>query len=394
MTKVVSGIINLFLYPSHVGKILNDLFRIKEKARNDEIHLKETMAWLKASQDHSGDGGCSGIYTFAKRWTSAYPETTGYIIPTFLNYSNLSEDNEYSERAVRMGNWEIEIQLKNGAVRGGVGVNQYPVVFNTGQVILGWTSLYTFTGEKKYLEAAKKAGDWLVQIQDSDGKWSKYTFNGIPHTYNVRVAWALLKLFDITQDSRYYISADKNIQWVLSNTTDNGWFHGMGFKIEEEPLTHTIAYTLRGLLESSNYIHSEFKEEMRNTVNKASDHLIAAFFDYTEIHGYYSLPGTFDSSWKSGAKYSCLTGNAQIAIIWFKLFQLTGDTKYLESANKIIEQLKTLHLLTSRNPGIRGGIAGSYPIWGKYVNFGYPNWAAKFFADALMLKISLNRKNQ
>jgi hypothetical protein len=31
-----------------------------------------------------------------------------------------------------------------------------------------------------------------------------------------------------------------------------------------------------------------------------------------------------------------------------------------------------------------GAIKGSHPIWGGYDPFRYPNWAAKFFADALM----------
>ena len=37
------------------------------------------------------------------------------------------------------------------------------------------------------------------------------------------------------------------------------------------------------------------------------------------------------------------------------------------------------------NKGIRGGIAGCYPVWGGYIQYGYPNWAAKFFIDALLL---------
>jgi hypothetical protein len=36
---------------------------------------------------------------------------------------------------------------------------------------------------------------------------------------------------------------------------------------------------------------------------------------------------------------------------------------------------------------VRGGIAGSWPIWGAYSRFEFPNWAAKFFADALMLEM-------
>jgi hypothetical protein len=36
------------------------------------------------------------------------------------------------------------------------------------------------------------------------------------------------------------------------------------------------------------------------------------------------------------------------------------------------------------NPHIRGGIAGSEPLQGRYHPYQYPNWAAKFTADALM----------
>ncbi len=32
---------------------------------------------------------------------------------------------------------------------------------------------------------------------------------------------------------------------------------------------------------------------------------------------------------------------------------------------------------------VRGAIAGSYPIWGRYSRFEFPNWAAKFFVDAV-----------
>jgi hypothetical protein len=37
---------------------------------------------------------------------------------------------------------------------------------------------------------------------------------------------------------------------------------------------------------------------------------------------------------------------------------------------------------------VRGGIAGSLPIWGDYSRFEYPNWAAKFFADALLMDLT------
>ncbi len=47
--------------------------------------------------------------------------------------------------------------------------------------------------------------------------------------------------------------------------------------------------------------------------------------------------------------------------------------------------LKTTQRLDHTDAAVRGGIAGSAPIWGDYSRFEYPNWAAKFFADALMM---------
>jgi hypothetical protein len=45
-----------------------------------------------------------------------------------------------------------------------------------------------------------------------------------------------------------------------------------------------------------------------------------------------------------------------------------------------------------------GALPGSYPVWGRYEPFGFPNWATKFFADSLLLEkdclkeaVNLNR---
>ena len=33
-----------------------------------------------------------------------------------------------------------------------------------------------------------------------------------------------------------------------------------------------------------------------------------------------------------------------------------------------------------------GGIKGSFPVYGRYAPLQYPNWATKFFIDALLAK--------
>jgi len=381
-------LMKIYRKPSHLKIILSDLLKVNNKIYDDKDHLKAAMEWLCRAQDIANCGGVSGGYSFVKGWMPPYPETTGYIIPTFLQYSLLNNDNSYIERAVKMGDWEIEIQLPSGAVRGGMGINEYPVIFNTGQVILGWTSLYKETKLNRFLEAATKAANWLLSVQDDDGKWSKHTYKEIPHVYHTRVAWPLLNLYKLTNEDKYKIAAEKQIFWGLSHAKENAWFDLMGFTTNKTPLTHTIAYTLRGLIESSIYSEGKSKNIILNLVQKAAERIMMRYelrkkdLDSIPMH----LPATLNEKWKSKDKYSCLTGNAQIAIIWLKMYKISNDARFLNAALKIIDQVKASQSLDSKNLGIRGGIAGSYPIWGKYIKYAYPNWATKFFVDALLLK--------
>src|SRR5207244_2120129 len=51
---------------------------------SDTEALHAAAAWLCRAQDASTDGGVSGRYLLSRGWTSSYPETTGYIVPTLL----------------------------------------------------------------------------------------------------------------------------------------------------------------------------------------------------------------------------------------------------------------------------------------------------------------------
>src|SRR5262245_29789264 len=66
-------------------------------------HLAATLEWLCAAQDASGDGGVSALYDIRSgAWGPPYPETTGYIIPTFFDAASWSGDGSYRARAERM----------------------------------------------------------------------------------------------------------------------------------------------------------------------------------------------------------------------------------------------------------------------------------------------------
>ncbi|HZI40823.1 MAG TPA: hypothetical protein VFD67_03950, partial [Gemmatimonadaceae bacterium] len=98
------------------------------------------------------------------------------------------------------------------------------------------------------------------------------------------------------------------------------------------------------------------------------------------------IPATFDPLWRPTARYSCLTGNAQIAAQWFRLHDVQGDREFLDGAHRATRYLKTLQDCQTMNSNVRGAVKASHPIWGRYLFGSYPNWAAKFFMDALMME--------
>jgi hypothetical protein len=368
---------------------LGDVIRPRYPARAPEIHLEEAMKWLCRAQDATPDGGVSRSYTLRymsshKRagWLASYPETTGYIIPTFFAYASLTGKDEYFERAIRMARWEAEVQMECGAVQGGViDFPPTPAIFNTGQVLFGWVAAYKETGDEIFRDAAKRAADFLVAAMDPDGAWrrhgSQYARHGV-NVYDARTAWGLLDAYGITKLPGYRDAAYRNLEFVLTKQRPNGWFEECCLDDNTRPLLHTIAYTMEGLFEAGLALG---EERYQTAAQIAADALLAR----QRADG--SLAGRFDQEWNDSAKWSCLTGDAQTAIVWLRLLETTGDQRYLGAAERMNRYLSSTQNLSARDPGIFGGIKGSQPIWGGYGAYEYLNWAAKFFADALILEI-------
>ncbi len=56
-----------------------------------------------------------------------------------------------------------------------------------------------------------------------------------------------------------------------------------------------------------------------------------------------------------------------------------------------MDLVKQAQPMFNTNPGIRGGISGSYPTE-SYIYMAYPNWSVKFYVDALLKKKHITRK--
>jgi hypothetical protein len=354
---------------------------------DDEKHFQKTAEWLCRAHDSSGDDGVSRGYSAAKNsvrgrkgWQPSYPETTGYIIPTMFEISRILSDKSYSERALRMADWECGIQLASGAVMGSVvSAPPSPAIFNTGQVIFGWLAAHKDSGEGKYLKAASRAGDFLLAVQEADGGWlkgnSRYALNRAT-TYNARVAWALIMLGRATGREAYVSAGRRNIDYAIGKQIENGWFRDNCLNDPDNPLLHTIIYATRGILESGICLNEQRYIE-------ASLKTLDALIERQRPDG--GIPGRLSSNWSSTADWDCVTGDAQAAIAWLRAYSISGVRKYKDAGRKAIEFIKRTQNLEHPNPGIRGGVKGSFPFDGPYGKFEMLNWAAKFFCDALML---------
>jgi hypothetical protein len=84
----------------------------------DEDHLRAAAQWLAAAQDSQSDGGVAGRYQLGRGWTSSYPETTGYIVPTFVSLHRGLPQAGFRQRAERAVQFLLSVQLPEGGFPG------------------------------------------------------------------------------------------------------------------------------------------------------------------------------------------------------------------------------------------------------------------------------------
>ena len=358
-----------------MGRVLRDAVGRASPRQDREAHLRAAVDWLKRAQAMTPDDGVSYGYSIRGGWRPSYRETSGYIAVTFFDLAKQRKDSESATLARTVSTWLCEVQEPDGSIANPQYRPHQGIVFDTGQVLRGYVRAHRETGEARFHEAAVRAASWLAGRIDRDGAWRRNTHLETPHTYNTRVAWSMLECHQIAPDPAIEAAARKNLDWALEQERD-GYFRNCAFTPGAAPFTHTIAYAIRGVLESAHLLREARYEE---TAVRAAD----AMLEHVREDGW--IPGQIDEDGRSGARYCCLTGNCQLAIIWFKLYQSTGSERYLDAAKRSLGFVMEHQDLTTSNPALRGAIKGSHPIWGSYAPLSYPNWAAKFFIDAVLL---------
>ena len=358
-----------------MGRVLRDAVGARPPRQSDDEHMRAAVQWLQRAATVTPDDGVSYGYSVRRGWRPSYRETSGYIAVTFFDLARRFGDPESASLARKIANWLLEVQEPDGSIANPQYKAGEGIVFDTGQVLLGYVRAYRETGDARFRDAAVRASLWLASRLDEDGAWRRNTHLHTPHTYNTRVAWAMLECHGVAANPTIEAAARKNLDWSLSQNT-NGYFRSCAFERGVAPFTHTIAYAIRGFLESARLLGEPKYEQV---AVRAAD----AVLKHVRQSGW--IPGQIDEDGRARASYCCLTGNCQLAIIWLKLYRSTGSERYRDAAKRSLGFVMAHQDVTTSNSALRGAIKGSHPIWGRYAPLSYPNWATKFFIDAMLL---------
>lgn len=351
-----------------------------------ESSVTAALDWLGTAQDNSlsNDGGIARDYSLVAGWRASYPETSGYIVPTLLRGLPGGRNEVYRERARAVLDWLVSIQLESGGFQGGV-IGQTPVVpvtFNTGQILIGLACGVQMLGND-YRAAMQRAADWLVRTQDEDGAWRKHPTpfaRAGEKAYETHVAWGLLEAAGVEPGRGYAEAALRNIEWALTKQRVNGWFADCCLNDSSRPLTHTIGYALRGLIEGFRFFNDRMLLDAALLTAKGAMSALRA-------NGFIS--GRLNPNWTGAVRWACLTGSAQLAHCWLLLHQITGESSFLEAGRRANAYVRA-RVRVDGEPEVRGGVKGSFPIDGEYGKFEYLSWACKFFIDANLLEQELS----
>lgn len=335
------------------------------------------LGWLMRSIDATKGQGSSHIFARWRYppsgWHLGYPETTGYIIETLLDYVPDFPQLPLREYAMNSVDWLLTQQLDNGAFPALLAGSQKPSIFNSGMIVFGLLYAEQIASDKHRKSALEKLRSWLHTIPDE-------RIILLEPTYISRALWAFYLLADDHFDDVLKDKINRISQSIFHGRNEHGGYDNWGFDRKYTAFTHTIAYTLRGFLEMGTLLNDkEYLQMVADAMEKLR-------IDRKKRN---KLAGSYNGRWQGNYSFRCVTGHAQLSIISFRLFQLTNDIKWLDFGRCLFEDIIADQKLNPIDSQLHGAVPGSKPVWGPYMGGKYPNWSVKFYLDALRLYVRL-----
>jgi malonyl-CoA O-methyltransferase len=271
-----------------------------------------------------------------------YPEVTGYIIPTLLRSGETG-------LALNYAHWLVNIQHNDGSLGSLIDGKSY--VFDTGQIIRGWTSVLERSLDLEI--PLRKACNWIMSSADpasarlavpQENAWSLGDRGRVNEGIHLYVLDAMKFAGEKLNEPDILKFVEKSANFYLKNIEITN------FK-SKNSLTHFYAYIQEALV---NLGFEDIAHEGMRLIEEIQ-----------QDNG--AIPAYYDVNWV------CSTGMAQLALVWLKL----GEYNRAEKALKFLEILQ--------NPS--GGFWGSYGVGATYFPTEEIPWAAKYYIDAVQEQI-------
>lgn len=280
------------------------------------------LAWIRGQELPDG-----GIRVHS-RAADAYPEVTGYLVPTLLEVGEC-------ELAHRLLRWLLSVQRGNGAFSSPDGE---PHVFDSGQVLRGLLA----AGERSTaVGAARRTAEFLVAqaIDGGRGGFGSRYRGGLPESVHLYVLPPLATAAETLGQP----------QWARTALACADYYAAHPEALRLETLTHFLAYELEALIDLG---RAELAIPVLDALEReqAADGSVRAF---------------------AGARWVCTPGVAQLAVCWLKV-------GHPEPALRALAWLESRQLRT-------GGFRGSYGSGAAYFAGVALPWAAKYYLDAYRL---------
>ncbi|MFH1776938.1 MAG: methyltransferase domain-containing protein [Candidatus Omnitrophota bacterium] len=264
-------------------------------------------------------------------WHNApYLEVTGYLIPTLIEAGEHKLAEKYADFLSYM-------QRPNGAFAGPDGKIY---AFDTAQALRGLLSASQIWS--KYKQFAQKAADYIKACITKTGQIPSGYKNQITENVHIYILPALMHAAKILQRPDYFSKANKSAIYYMNKPDIFDTNH----------LTHFLAYIIDGFIEIGevSFIRPFARKILLSQKKNGM------------------IPALPNASW------TCSVGNAQLAIIGYKL-------GFYNEADKILNYLCKIQ-------NSSGGFYGSYGPGASYFPDKEISWANKFFIDAIYYKVS------
>ncbi len=356
-------------------------------------HLVAAVDWLARAQDaaaqgagdEKGKGGVARGYSLAWSpmcgscaWQPPVPGGAGEIIPVLYSASRHLRRSALADRAEYAALWELDLQLPSGAMRASWTERPAPSVANTGQALLDWLAAFRETGAGIFAGAARRAAWFLLATLGEDGVWRQGRIqdaNRHAALFDARAAWALAEAGRRLRAPECRAAAARALRAVARQQHENGWLPECSGSGRQGALAGTVADTIRGLLEGGRVLEDE---DLIARAARAAERAALAM----DPAGRF--PGSLASDWRPAASWGCLSGTAQMATIWLRLFETTREIRWLEPVDTALRFLKSTQNRVSTDPGVHGGIKAAYPLGAEHGAYQLLVSGTAGFADALL----------